>query len=135
MDDTLCAYSKAHRQAIQRCPAQGFPQAEIDFFRRLEPIPGALEGLIKLARYYDTFILTRPSVRNPLSYAEKRIWIEEKLGMLWVERLFLAPDKSHFRGILVDDTPCPGFEGRQLLFGSEAYPSWKEVLASLCPDL
>lgn len=119
MDDVLADYLTEWRRRVGNKPAQGFPQAEVDFFRSLEPIPGAIEGIKTLAEHYDTWILTRPSVYNPMSYTEKRLWVEDHLGFEWCERLILCPDKKLVIGdYLVDDMPWPEFQGEQLQFGA-----------------
>lgn len=69
------------------------------------------------------WILTCPSYKNPMSYTEKRLWIEDHLGFNWCRKLINSPDKSLLiEDYLIDDKPWPGFQGTQLLFGSEDYP-------------
>jgi hypothetical protein len=66
MDDTICDFSGAHKAALARVPTQRFPQAQMDFFRKLKPIDEAKTSIILLAQYYDIWFLTRPSICNPL---------------------------------------------------------------------
>jgi 5'-nucleotidase len=138
MDDTLCDYRGAHQQALIANPAMSFPQAEFGFFAGLNPIIGAIEGVKKLmdSSIYKPYILTAPSIKNPLSYTEKRIWIESHLGMEVVERLIISPDKSLLRGdYLIDDIKegkgQDGFEGILIHFGSEECPDWESVMNML----
>ena len=118
-DDVLCDWLGAWRKALADNPAQGFPQAGMDFFRKLEPLPWAVTGIKTLAEEgHDVWILTRPAYMNPLCYTEKRLWVEDHLGLEWCERLILCPDKSLLKGdLLIDDTNWPGFEGKQIFFG------------------
>jgi 5'(3')-deoxyribonucleotidase len=130
MDDTLCDFLGAFIESREKCPKQAYPQAQIDFFRKLKPLPMALQAMELLKDSgHDVWILTRPSIMNPLCYMEKRLWVEDNLGIEWCERLILCPDKSLVKGdFLIDDQEWPGFEGEQILFGSPKFPSWREVL-------
>jgi 5'(3')-deoxyribonucleotidase len=138
MDDTLCDYRGAHKKALIACPAMRFPQAQYGFFSGLEPIEGAIKSvkLLMESALYKPYILTAPSVKNPLSYAEKRIWVERYLGMEMVERLVISPDKSLLKGdYLIDDIihgkGQDSFEGKLIHFGSNEYPDWSAVLSEL----
>jgi 5'-nucleotidase len=136
MDDTLCDWRGAYDKALQLYPEQKYPQSSMDFFRKLKPLPGAIEGFLKLEeKGYDVWILTRPSYQNPFCYTEKRLWVEDHLGLEWTKKLILCPDKSLVKGdYLIDDYPWPGFEGKQILFGSEEFPTWKKVHLELFKD-
>ena len=51
---------------------------------------------------FDMWFLTAPSIKNPMSYAEKRVWIET--NSFPPERLIICPDKSLLKGdYLIDD--------------------------------
>lgn len=132
MDGVLCNYRKRYRECLQNYPENKYPQKEAGFFIKLEEISCAIDGINAIAKHYDTWIATRPSIKNPLCYTEKRIWTEEHLGIEWVKRLIITPDKSLLIGeYLVDDQPWPNFKGKQLLFGGREYPSWKSILNKL----
>lgn len=119
MDDTLCDFTGAFNAAIEAVPSQKFPQAQMDFFRKLKPLSSAIFAMHTLAKEYDVWIATRPSYLNPLCYTEKRLWVQDHLGIDWCERLIIIPDKGLLKGDwLIDDKEWPGFEGNQLLFGS-----------------
>lgn len=134
MDDTMFDYKGALVSARKRVPTQHFPQAQMDFFRKLEPIDGAIQSVKSLAEHYDVWILSRPSHLNPLSYTEKRLCIEDHLGIEWCNRLILCPDKSLMRGdFLIDDVPWPDFEGTQILFGGD--PAVKQKSENLIDRL
>lgn len=130
MDDTICDFKgySDYRKRIN--PDIKYPQCEMDFFRKLKPfenINNVINYLIKLG--YDVWILTKPSVLNPLCYTEKRLWVEDHLGIELCHKLILCPDKSLLRGdILIDDNKWDDFEGQQLLYGSEEFPNWKSIL-------
>lgn len=134
MDDVLCDFMSASTKAKADNPAQGFPQAQVDFFRQLTPIEGAIEGIKTLDKYYTVYILTRPSIKNPLCYMEKRLWVEDHLGLDWCDRLILHPNKTitdDYHVYLIDDQPWGYEKGTQLLFGSESCPDWDSVLRQL----
>ena len=132
MDDTLCDFMGAQSRARMKTPTQMFPQAQMDFFRKLEPLQGAIEGMKYLNKHYDVWILTRPSIYNPLCYTEKRLWVEDHLGIDFCHKLILCPDKALLRGdILIDDQKWEHFEGQQLVFGSKEFPNWQAVLSYL----
>jgi 5'-nucleotidase len=42
----------------------------------------------------DLYILTAPSVRNPSSYTEKRLWVGEHLGLDAAYKLIISPNKG-----------------------------------------
>jgi 5'-nucleotidase len=131
LDDTLCKYSEALKRARQTKPIN-YPQAEARFFENLKPMHEAIRFYLdKLNELYDVWILTAPSIMNPLSYTEKRIWVEENLGMSWCEKLIICPDKSLVKGdYLVDDTGGKGqeeFEGEWIKYGSDEFKYWPIV--------
>lgn len=129
MDFVLCNYGKAYKEKWRE--DMQFPQSQYGFFVNLEPVEGAIEAMEKLSEKYDVWILTRPSMENPMCYTEKRVWVEEHLGKKWVKKLILSPDKSLLIGdYLIDDNPWD-FKGKQFLFLSDEYPDWNSVLAEL----
>ena len=135
MDNTICDYSKAHAIAIAKEPKIFYPQSQLKFFENLEPISDAIESYFLLKEKYEVFILSKPSVFNPLSYMEKRIWVEKYLGFKECERLILSCDKTLLRGdYLIDDLPQLGFmnpEWKYIRFGSEDFPNWKSIIKHL----
>lgn len=79
---------------------------EKDFFRSLEPIAGAIDGMENLSKDFEVYICT-----SPLSYfyhcvSEKFLWVEQHLGYEWTKRIVLTRDKTIIHGdILIDDRP------------------------------
>jgi len=106
MDDVLCDYTNGLKQEKQNHPNEPFPQSRPGFFRRLRPIKGAIsaiENLLK-ASNMELYILTAPSTRNPLSYTEKRLWIEDYFGYELTKRLIICSNKGLLKGdCLIDD--------------------------------
>ena len=134
MDDTLCDYSGAFARAKAQQPAIAYPQSQYGFFRNLDPLPGALASIQYFEGHPDleVYILTAPSIYNPLCYTEKRIWVEQYLGMEMVKRLIISPNKGLNKGdYLIDDhTSGRGqeiFSGQLIQFGSHEFPDWKTI--------
>ena len=129
MDNTLYDMKTPYTKALKITPEIAYPQSQYGFFTNLELLPGAEKAMTKLSQDYDVWIATRPSFENPLCYTEKRVCIEKTLGLKWVKKLIIIPDKTLLKGdFLIDDNLWEGFEGKQLLFGSEKYPNWKSIL-------
>ena len=138
MDDVLCDFTGAHRRELAKNPTMPYPQAQHGFFQRLKPLDGAVEAMKTLyaSEGYTPYILTTPSLKNPFSYLEKRVWTEENLGFDFVERLIICPNKSLLRGdLLIDDNKNgkgqEGFLGKLIHFGSEEFIDWNAVRISL----
>lgn len=138
MDDVLCDYTTAFNIAIKETPDIAFPQSQYGFYANLAPITGAIEGVGKLinSEKFDPYILTAPSTKNPLSYTEKRVWIEKYFGFEFTEKLIISPNKGLLKGdILIDDLiegrGQENFEGKIIQFGSADHPNWKSVITQL----
>jgi 5'-nucleotidase len=134
MDDVLCDYTTAFKNAIEDTPSIAFPQSQYGFYANLAPITGAIESVKKLinSELFDPYILTAPSTRNPFSYTEKRVWIEKHFGLEFTEKLIISPNKGLLKGDLLIDDLISGrgqesFEGKIMQFGSVDYPDWKSV--------
>lgn len=142
MDDVLCDYSTAHAKALLSEPRIAYPQSQFGFYQQLQPLPGAIVAMAALyaSTQYTPYILTAPSLRNPWSYTEKRLWVEQHLGFAFVERLIICPNKGLLNGdILIDDqTSGRGqelFAGSLWQFGSAELPDWFAVCQRLAISL
>ena len=135
MDGVLCDFEGAFKRDKEAFPDLDFPQSRDGFYRGLLPINGALEGMEALlgAEGIEPYILTAPSLYNPLSYTEKRLWVEDHLGFEWVKRLIISPDKSLLiGGVLIDDHDVgrgqEKFRGELIHFNTKRFPDWNSVL-------
>lgn len=140
MDDTLCDFAGEAYLDLLENPAIRYPQSQHGFFTKLRPLPNAIESMKELvALGEDVWILTRPSVMNPLCYTDKFLWIREHLGLDFAERLILCTDKGRVgteKDFLIDDfdwkTPRVGvitpFKGEQLLFGQGEFGNWEKTM-------
>jgi len=136
MDDVLCQYTTAFQQAIKENPAIQYPQSQYDFFRKLSPVKDALSSVqfLRQQPIFDVYILTAPSVKNPLCYTEKRLWVEDHLGFEMVNRLIISPNKGLSQGdYLIDDHDVgrgqDNFSGKLLHFGSPQFPDWLSIIS------
>ncbi len=138
IDDTLADWSDGMEKAKKANPNMSFPQAEYGFYSGLTPIEGGVEAVRWLlsSTFFEPFILTAPSVMNPMSYTEKRVWVERYLGMKMVEKLIISPDKSLLKGDYLIDDKLVGrgqnnFEGLIIQYGSTEFPNWTAVIKKL----
>ena len=138
MDDVLCDYTRAFQRAIERNPKIQLPQSQYGFFTDLDPLPNAIASVNALrdSSWAAPYILTAPSVRNPVCYTEKRIWVEHYFGMAFVNRLIICAHKGWVKGHILIDDHSDGkgqedFSGRLIQFGSSQYPDWNSVIAEL----
>lgn len=135
MDDVLCDFQKSYFETLEKNPKIKFPQSQYGFFRNLSPIKNSIESVrfLNSQIQFDIYILTAPSIKNPLCYTEKRLWIEDFFGLEMVHQLIISPNKGLNKGhYLIDDyTSGKGqenFEGKLLQFGSQEYPNWEKIL-------
>lgn len=101
-------------------------------FGKMKPLKGAVEAFNQLSKKYDTYILSTSPWNNPTAWSDKVEWVKKHLGDGAYKRLILTHHKNLNKGhYLIDDRTKNGaasFEGELILFGSERFPSWKEVL-------
>lgn len=138
MDGVLCDFDGAFNRDKKAYPHIEFPQSQKGFYLALAPISGAIEAMDYFlnSEHLNAYILTAPSIYNPLSYTEKRLWVENHLGFEWVKRFIISPDKSLLKGdVLIDDHASGGgqdmFEGKLLHLGSPTFPDWATTLHEL----
>lgn len=135
MDNTLCDYTGKFLE-MQAASANllPYPQSQYGFFTSLAPLPGAVEAYQMLEEQYEVYILTAPSYLNPLCYTEKRVWVEQHLGLETTRNLIICQRKGLLKGdFLIDDHLYPEFEGRQIHFGQKPFETWQKVLEYLLP--
>ena len=139
MDGVLCDYVGAKRDALESSPNIIYPQSQHGFFTNLQPIAGAVASwykLLYLSKVYDPYILTAPSLPNPMSYTEKRVWVERYLGKDAVGRLIISPRKDLSKGDFLIDDNLKGrgqdkFEGELIHFGSQKFDCWDTIITYL----
>lgn len=135
MDGVLCDFQKSYKTALTLNPEQIYPQSQIGFFKNLPPIKGAVKALEYLSsqKLFDVYILSAPSIKNPHSYTEKRLWVECYFGLEMVKKLIITNYKGLNEGdYLIDDFKQgrgqESFKGKIIHFGSDDFPDWEKVL-------
>ena len=135
MDGVLCDFKKLYNSELESNPTQPYPQSQFGFFLNLESIPFAIDSINHLQKYFDVWILTRPSVHNLSCYTEKAQWIRKYLGFEMQSKTIMCIDKSLLKGhFLVDDQIEHGqseFEGKHIHFGSKEFNNWDKVVTYL----
>ena len=96
-------------------------QSRPGFFKRLEPIKGAIYALEELEKKYEVFICTAPLLENPTCCNDKLWWIDNHLGGDWIRRTIITKDKTVIDGdILIDDKP--------IITGITDEPIWQRII-------
>jgi len=138
MDETLCDFSGSpalrNWQEKKRNPSAMF---EVSFFRNLDPLPGAIAGVMELlsSSLYDIYILTQPVAKSPHSYSEKVEWILTYLPDL-KDKIIMCQDKSMIKGdILIDDDKqrWGKWGGKFIHFNRDRHPfsQWQSIVEDL----
>jgi 5'(3')-deoxyribonucleotidase len=104
-------------------------------FSLMEPIPGAVEAVEILSRYFDLYILSTAPWKNISAWSDKAAWVQQYFGdgkdSAFYKRLIISHRKDLNCGdFLVDDRTKNGageFEGELIQFGSERFPDWTTV--------
>ena len=101
-------------------------------FALMEPMPGAIEAVHKLAEKYDVFILSTAPWKNPSAWADKVAWVTKHFDDVFHKRLILSHHKDLLKGdFLIDDRSKHGaesFDGEWIQFGSDRFPDWTAVV-------
>jgi 5'(3')-deoxyribonucleotidase len=104
-------------------------------FSLMDPLPGAVEAFERLAKLFDTYILSTSPWENPSAWSDKLIWVKNHLGANAYKRLILTHHKNLNLGhFLVDDRLKNGadqFQGIHVHFGTLDFPDWGAVVAYL----
>ena len=109
-------------------------------FALMEPMPGAIEAVHKLAEKYDVYILSTAPWKNPTACNDKLQWVKDHFGGekddVFYKRLILTHHKDLCHGdYLIDDNNerngVLNFTGELIHFGSAKYPNWDAVLEKL----
>lgn len=101
-------------------------------FSLMEPMPGAIEAVHKLAKRYEVFILSTAPWKNPSAWADKVAWVAKFFDDVFHKKLILSHHKDLLKGdFLIDDRPKHGantFEGEWIQYGSDRFPDWGTVV-------
>lgn len=101
-------------------------------FGLMEPMPGAIEAVHKLAEAYDVFILSTAPWKNPSAWSDKVAWVTKYFDDVFHKRMILTHRKDLVVGdYLIDDRGKNGtseFKGEWIQFGSKRFPDWNSVV-------
>ena len=102
-------------------------------FGKMDPMPGAIEAVHKLAEEYDVFILSTAPWKNPSAWSDKVEWVTKYFDDVFHKRIIITHRKDLVEGdYFIDDRGKNGtseFKGEWIQFGSEKFPDWDAVLA------
>lgn len=100
-------------------------------FSQMRPMPGAIEAMHRLQDKYDLYILSTAPWLNASAWADKLLWVRERLNDVFYKRIILSHHKDLLKGdYLIDDSSKNGadrFEGERIVFGSAKFPDWESV--------
>ncbi len=101
-------------------------------FGKVDPMPGAIEAVHKLAEVYDVFILSTAPWKNPSAWSDKVTWVTKYFDDVFHKRMIITHRKDLVEGdYLIDDRGKNGtseFKGEWIQFGSERFPDWDAVV-------
>lgn len=108
-------------------------------FSLMDPMPGAIDAVRKLSKYYDLYILSTAPWLNPAAWSDKLEWVQcyfgKGEGTIFYKRLIISHHKDLNRGdFLIDDREkngAGGFKGELIQFGSPNFPDWPSVVKYL----
>ena len=109
-------------------------------FSLMDPMPGAIEAMEELDKFFDLYILTTAPWLNPSAWRDKLEWVQRYFGKdkctVFYKRLIISHKKHLNSGdFLIDDRENNGakeFKGELIQFGSAKYPDWPTVVEYLC---
>ena len=101
-------------------------------FGKMDPMPGAIEAVHKLAEVYDVYILSTAPWKNPSAWSDKVMWVTKYFDDVFHKRMIITHRKDLVEGdYLIDDRGKNGtseFKGEWIQFGSEKFPDWNTVV-------
>lgn len=128
LDNTLADY-------LGMCDQMHISPAEakhtIGFFRKLKPMPGAVEAYEKLNKHFNVYILSTGPWSNPHSLCEKVEWVKEHLPSAYKNIIFSHHKDLNRGDYLIDDSEKNGakeFVGTHVKIHSPEFPDWSRVI-------
>lgn len=109
-------------------------------FGLMEPMPGAIDAVKKLAEVYDVFILSTAPWNNPSAWSDKVKWIKKYFDdnnstpdkNPFYKRMIITHRKDLAEGdYLIDDrgkNGTSGFKGEWIQFGKAPFETWDKIL-------
>lgn len=104
-------------------------------FSLMDPMPGAVEAVKVLRKYYDVYILSTAPWKNLSAWSDKVAWVTRHFGKIFHKHVILTHCKHLCKGdFLIDDRRKNGagkFKGELIRFGTKRYPNWEKVVEYL----
>ena len=104
-------------------------------FGKMDPMPGAIEDVHKLAEVYDVFILSTDHWKNPSAWSDKVTWVTKYFDDVFHKRMIITHRKDLVDGAyLIDDrgkNDTSEFKGEWIHFESEKFSDWNSVVEYL----
>lgn len=101
----------------------------------IDDIPGAINAISELQKYFDLYLLITDSCDNPSVWSDKAKWITHNLGGMFKGHIIITCKKDLCKGdYLIDvqgNNGASEFEGEWIRLGSECYPDWNSVILYL----
>jgi 5'-nucleotidase len=128
---------------IKRIEFEGQLDEVPGIFALMDPMPGAIDAIQKLANHFDLYILSTAPWKNPSAWFDKIKWIHDHFGdgkeSILYKRVIISHHKNLNRGdYLIDDRMKNGageFEGELIQFGSDRFKNWEAVINYLLQPL
>lgn len=102
----------------------------LGLFEDLKPIEGCKVAIDKLTSKYDVYFLTTVPFNNPEAYVEKVKWLTNHFPKLKRKMIASRHKNLNMGAYLIDDRTKNGageFTGKHIHFGTDDFPTWKEV--------
>ena len=109
-------------------------------FAKMDPMPGAIEAVHKLAEKYDVYILSTAPWKNPTALNDKLSWVKKHFGAeegsVFYKRVIFSHHKDlclcHGDYLIDDRDDKNGTEkfkdaGKLIHFGAPEFPNWDAV--------
>lgn len=105
-------------------------------FALMDPMPGAVKAVYKLAEYYDCYILSTAPWDNPSAWSDKISWVKKHFGDVLYKKVILTHHKELLNdgtSILVDDRKKHGSEsfGKNLIVFDSKNQTWEMITSRL----
>jgi 5'(3')-deoxyribonucleotidase len=101
-------------------------------FSMMDPIPDAVDSVLYLINHFDVYILSSSPWENRTALNDKLDWIKKYFGENLRKKVIFSHNKHLNMGdYLIDDRTSNGagdFKGTHIHFGSDKFPTWKEVI-------
>ena len=135
MDNVLVDFPSAFEQLSPEVlnEYEGRMDEVPSIFSMMSPMPEAIESYAELSELFDTYILSTAPWANQSAWSDKLLWVKKYLGKHAHKRLVLSHYKNLCAGeFLIGDRLNNGagkFNGELILFGSEPFADWAQVMA------